>query len=116
MSKRNLEVFIKDILESIGRIESYTKNKTEDDFFDNYEKQDAIMKRLEVIGEAVKHIPKDFKEKHSKIPWKDIAGMRDKLIHEYFGVIMERVWDVAKKDIPKLKKQIQKLLEDLNKN
>ncbi len=113
MSKRNLKIFIEDILESIERIESYTKNKTENEFLDNYEKQDAIMKRLEVIGEAVKYIPKEFKEKHSGIPWKDISGMRDKLIHEYFGVVMERVWDTAKNDIPKLKKQISELLKKL---
>ncbi|MBI5306009.1 DUF86 domain-containing protein [Candidatus Wolfebacteria bacterium] len=113
MSKRNLEIFIKDILESIERIESYTRNKTEDEFFDNYEKQDAIMKRLEIIGEAIKHIPKKFKERYSEIPWKKIAGMRDVLIHEYFGIIMERVWDVAKNDIPKFKKQISELLKNL---
>lgn len=115
MSKRDFKIFIMDILESIERIESYTKNKTENEFFDNYEKQDAIMKRLEVIGEAVKHIPKEFKEKHSKIPWKDISGMRDKLIHEYFGVVMERVWDTAKNDIPKFKNQISELLKNLEK-
>lgn len=113
MNRKNPKIFIADILESIERIEQYTKGKTEKEFFDDYEKQDAIMKRLEVIGEAVKNIPKEFKEKHSKIPWKKIAGMRDVLIHEYFGVIMERVWDTAKNDIPKLKKQISELLKNL---
>ncbi len=111
MAKKNPKIFLKDILESIERIESYTKDKTEKEFLDNYEKQDAIMKRLEVIGEAVKNIPKEVKEKYPKIPWKQMSGMRDMLIHEYFGVIMERVWDTAKNDIPKLKKQISGLLE-----
>lgn len=110
--KRNIEIFLGDILESIEKIEDYTEGKTEKEFLDDYEKQDAIMKRLEIIGEAVKNIPKKFKEKNPKVPWEQMAGMRNVLIHEYFGVIMERVWDTARKDIPKLKKQISKILKD----
>jgi uncharacterized protein with HEPN domain len=109
--KRNPKIFLKDILESIERIEQYVKDTTESEFLDDYEKQDAIMKRLEIIGEAVKNIPKKVKAEHSEIPWKQMSGMRDVLIHEYFGVVMKRVWDTAKNDIPKLKKQILKLLE-----
>ena len=111
MKGKNPKIFLEDILESIERIEKYTKGKTLKEFLDDYEKQDAIIKRLEIIGEAVKNIPAEVKKKHSKIPWKDITGMRDVLIHEYFGVIMERVWDTAKNDIPKFKKQITELLE-----
>ena len=109
--KRNPKIFLKEILESIERIEQYVKDTTESEFLDDYEKQDAIMKRLEIIGEAVKNIPKKVKAEHSEIPWKQMSGMRDVLIHEYFGVVMKRVWDTAKNDIPKLKKQILKLLE-----
>ncbi len=111
MRKKNPKIFLEDILESIERIEQYTKNKTKTKFLDDYEKQDAIMKRLEIIGEAVKNIPTGVKKKYPEIPWKDMAGMRDVLIHEYFGVRMERVWDTAKNDIPKLKKQILGLLK-----
>ncbi len=110
--KKDPKIFIDDIIESIEKIEKYTKGKTEDEFLDNDEIKDAVMRRLEIIGEAVKNIPDSFKNKHLEIPWKQIAGMRDILIHEYFGVIMERVWDTAKKDIPELKKQILKLLKD----
>ena len=110
MRGKNPKIFLEDILESINRIERYVKGKTKEEFLDNYEKQDAIIKRLEIIGEAVKNIPSEIKKKHPEIPWKDMAGMRNVLIHEYFGVIMGRVWDTAKKDIPKLKKQIQELL------
>lgn len=111
MNRKNPKTFLKDILESIERIEQYIRGKTEGEFLDDYEKQDAIMKRLEVIGEATKNIPKKVKEKHPEIPWKQMSGMRDVLIHEYFGVVMKRVWDTAKNDIPKLKKQISELLE-----
>ena len=113
MNRRNPKIFLKNILESIERIEEYTQGKTEDEFLDNYEKQDAIMKRLEVIGEAVKNIPKEVKNRHPQIQWKEIAGMRDKLIHKYFGVLIGRVWDTAKNDIPKLKKQILELLKNI---
>lgn len=114
MREKNPKIFLEDILESIGRIEQYAKGKTKDEFLDDYEKQDAIMKRLEVIGEAVKNIPTGVKKKYPGIPWRDMAGMRDILIHEYFGVLMERVWDTAKNDIPKLKKQISELLKNYN--
>lgn len=103
MRNKKPKIFIEDILESIDKIEQYTKNKTKEEFLNNYEKQDAVMKRLEVIGEAVKNIPEEFKKKRSEIPWQKIAGMRNVLIHEYFGLNMERVWDTVKKDIPKLK-------------
>jgi len=109
--KRDPKIFLKDILDSIERIEEYTEGKTKKEFLDDYEKQDAIMKRLEVIGEAAKNIPKEVKEKYPGILWKQVAGMRDVLIHGYFGVILERVWHTAIKDTPRLKKQIKKLLE-----
>jgi len=111
MNKKSPKIFLQDIFESIERIEQYTKNKTKKEFLDDYEKQDAIIRRLEIIGEAVKNIPTVVKKKYPGIPWKDIAGMRDKLIHEYFGVLMERVWDTVKNDLPKFKKQISDLLE-----
>lgn len=111
MSKRDLKIFLEDILDSIKRIEEYTKDKTEKEFLDDYEKQDAIIRRLEIIGEAVKNLPLEFKKKHQEVEWREIAGLRDKLIHEYFGILMERVWDTAKNDIPRLKKQILGLLE-----
>lgn len=84
---------------------------TEVKFSRDVDTQDATLRRLEVIGEAVRNLPDSFKKKHSEIPWKKIAGLRDVLIHEYFGVDMELVWKIANKDIPKLKKQIKNLLE-----
>lgn len=70
-----------------------------------------MIRRLEIIGEAVKNLPADFKKKKSSIPWQNIAGMRDFLIHEYFGVDLDLVWQTVKKDLPEFKKQILKLLD-----
>jgi len=68
------------------------------------------MRRLEIIGEAVKNLPKDFTEAHVDVPWQDIAGMRDVLIHEYFGVDAELVWHTVEQDLPTLKKKLTELL------
>lgn len=108
--KKNPRVFIGHILESIDLIEQYAKNLTTDKFKKNNAMQDAIIRRLEIIGEAVKNIPSSFKTKHPEIPWKQMAGMRDILIHEYFDVDLALTWSVVKLKLPSLKLQLQDLL------
>jgi len=110
-AKKDPKIFLEHILENIEKIENGIKGMTEVEFSKNVDTQDATLRRLEVIGEAVRNLPDSFRKKHSKISWKKIAGMRDVLIHEYFGVDMELVWKIANNDVAKLKKQITKLLK-----
>jgi len=106
MTDRN---FIIHILGAIERIESYTKDLSEDDFMNNFLIQDGVIRNLEIIGEASKKISNSTKSKTADIPWKKITGMRDKLIHDYFGVDLISVWSVVSVDILELKKELLKV-------
>ncbi len=109
--KRNIKLYLQDIQESILAIEEYTHDIAEDEFYSNRQLQDAIVRRLEIIGEAVKNIDDDFRDKYPQIPWKKVAGMRDVVAHEYFGVKLDRVWDVVRNDLPRLKKEIFEIMK-----
>jgi uncharacterized protein with HEPN domain len=110
---RDVRVYVADILESIGKIEEYTKGASRDDFMANTQTQDAVLRRLEIIGEAAKGIGEDVRSKYPAVPWKEIAGLRDVLIHAYFGVNLERVWKVIEGDLPELKKKVTLIHRDL---
>ncbi|GAH59966.1 unnamed protein product, partial [marine sediment metagenome] len=93
---RERKAYLKDILEAIRKIENYTKNISFNDFVRDELIKDAVVRNLEIIGEAVKNIPDDVKNKRPEVEWKKIAGLRDILIHAYFGIDDEIVWDVVK--------------------
>lgn len=110
--KRKIKLYLDDLLESIHLIEEYTNGIDEITFEENSQIQDSVIRRLEIIGEAVKRLPEELKDKHPQIPWKEIGGLRDVLIHEYFGVSISRVWKVIIDDLPKLKEQIEEIIKD----
>ena len=100
------------IRDEVNYILTTSKNLTFDDFSTNETLIRAFSRSLEIIGEASKKIPKSFKDKHTDIPWRQISGMRDKLIHDYFGVDLEIVWDVVQNRLPELKKQLIRIFKD----
>lgn len=110
--KRNDQIYLVHILNSIERIEEYTEGMEEDHFLSNNLVQDGTIRQIEIIGEASKNISKDLRDKYPQIPWSDIAGMRNRLIHHYFGVNIKAVWDTVKVDIPVLKNEILAILND----
>jgi len=107
--KRNIDLYLEDVLKSIQTIEEFTKNTDRNKFLKDKLKQRAVERELEIIGETIKFIPTTLKKEYPKIPWRNIAGLRDVLIHAYFGIIPERIWGVIKKDLPALKKQIKNI-------
>ena len=107
------KIFLGHILDNIEKIERDFTDLSETEYSQDVTIQDATLRRLEVIGEAVKNLPLAFRKKYPAVPWKKIAGMRDVLIHEYFGVEIYLVWKIAVTDIPKLKRQILKIVENL---
>ena len=112
---RDYLVYVDDILEAIEKIDKYTRGMSLKDLSGNEMAIDAIVRNFEVIGEATKHIPENIRKKYPGIPWKIMAGMRDILIHEYFGVNTEVLWKTVKEDLPDITPQIQVLLRDLDK-
>lgn len=110
--KKDPKIFLQHILESIERIEEFTKNISKEDFLKSTETQDAVIRRLEIIGEATKNLPEKFIQKYPEIPWGELARLRDKLIHGYFGVDLNLTFEIVNKDLPKLKKQISKIVKE----
>lgn len=110
--QREHDLFLKDILAAIRKIENYADKLTYEEFLKDELRQDGVVKNLEVIGEAAKNIPQDIKNRKPEIEWKKIAGLRDILTHEYFGINFEIVWDVIMNKIPDLKKNVTDLISE----
>ena len=108
--KKDNQVYLKHILDAISWIEEYIKNISKKEYLDNHLVQDGVIRQIGIIGEAAKHLTDDFRTIYADVPWKDIAGMRDKLIHDYFGVDLDAVWETANIDIPALKTSIREIL------
>jgi uncharacterized protein with HEPN domain len=110
MSSAKEEAFLKDILEAIRRIQAYTEDTDYDAFCADTKTQDAVMRNLEIVGEATKQLSETVRQQAPQIPWRSIARMRDKLIHHYFGVNLDIVWHVIQDDLPPLMTAVEGIL------
>jgi len=113
MRERDDKIYLRHILDSMSRIRDYTRAVDYDAFCRDTLIQDAVIRQLEIVGEAVKRLSSGLRDKHSRIPWKDIAGMRDKLIHDYLGVDIDAVWATVQEDIPDLQLEIETVLREV---
>ena len=109
--KKEDSVYLRHILDAVSRIEEYTNGIEYKNFIENHLIQDGVIRQIEIIGEATKRLSDKTRDNFPDVPWKDMTGMRDKLIHDYLGVDIDAVWDTVKEDIPILKNKLKDLLE-----
>lgn len=107
-------MFLEHILECIDLVAEYTSDVTRDEFLGDRLKQDGVIRRIGVIGEATKSLPAEIRARYPDVPWREIAGTRDKLIHDYLGVDLEITWVVARGRLPELRAQVERILEELH--
>ncbi len=110
MSERATGFLLEDILASIEKINRYTAGYTLQSFLEDDKTQDAVIRNFEIIGEAVHRIPDEFKSMHTDIPWFQIRGLRNRVVHDYLGVDLELIWQILEHDLPPLKSKISKII------
>ncbi len=109
MSKRSIDLLIEDIVEAIDKIERYVRKLSKTEFLEDEKTIDAVVRNLEVIGEAANRLPDSFRVNNNAIEWRKIIGLRNRIVHEYFGIDTEIVWQIVQVDLPELKSKLQKL-------
>ena len=111
MSERADQDSVADSKEAILRIIAYTEDTSYEQFLEDKKTQDAVVRNLEIVGEAAKNISRELKDENPQIPWKDLAGVRDKLIHHYFGVNFDIVWSIVKEELPEVLAQLEEIFK-----
>jgi uncharacterized protein with HEPN domain len=106
MSKRDASLLLQDMRESMQKIARYVEGMDRTAFLTDEKTVDAVVRNVEIIGEASKQLPEDFKVRHPQVPWSQMAGMRNRIVHDYAGVDLELVWEVVAKSLPVLARQI----------
>lgn len=113
MSDREIQLLLEDILEAAKKILSYTEGMSFNDFTNDNKTIDAVVRNFEIIGEAANRVPEDFKSDHPEIEWRRMSGLRNRIIHEYFGINYETVWKIKEENIPELTDFIRQAIDDL---
>lgn len=113
MNKRDVTIYLKDMLSAIKAIENFVEGMDFENFWNDDKTSSAVIRKFEIMGEAARNIPNEIMERYPEIPWKEMVGFRDKLIHFYFGIKYEIVWDTIKLRLPELKMKIQRAIDDL---
>ena len=114
MSERSVDFLIEDMWESIEKIERYTEGLTEEEFEQDDKTTDAVVRNLEIIGEAANRLPRGFRANHPKIEWKKIVGLRNRIVHEYFGVDLGIIWRIIHGDLPEFKEALSAIRSAMN--
>jgi uncharacterized protein with HEPN domain len=111
--KKDNTLYLQHIRDAIQRVERHLAEISWDQFWQSELVQDAVVRQLEIIGEATRNLSDDFRQEHSEVAWGEIIGMRNRLIHAYFEVALEIVWEIAHVDLPLLKEQVERFLEEV---
>lgn len=111
---RDYHLFLQDIVDAIDAITDFLGNMRYEEFLEDGKTHSAIVWKIQVIGEATKNVPRTIRQRYPAVPWKEMAGMRDRIAHSYFGIDYEIVWNVIKDRLPEIKPQIQSILNDLS--
>jgi uncharacterized protein with HEPN domain len=109
MPKRDPELLVEDMLEALRKIEQYIAGMDHSAFLQDEKTIDAVVRNLEVLGEAARQVPDDFAVSHPDVPWRKIAGLRNRIVHDYFGLDLEIIWQIIGNDLPPLKAKLEKL-------